>query len=97
MIHCLCKFIVQQLVKNEHLPNTYTEWAVYVLEKRFQGGIGFLGIWILGCYIASPLSVIALLLPLYLINSRSGGFHCSTFGKCFVFSLFSSSISLGRI
>lgn len=94
MIHHMCECLVQQFIHNGYLPIDYREWSIYVLEFYIQGIISFLFVFTLGVLIFSPSHILAFLLSLSLINSRSGGFHCSSFFRCLTLTTFTSIISL---
>lgn len=81
------------LIRHSLLPLEYKEWSLYVLESKAQCIIGLSAIILICTFIAAPIEIIALLFSLSLINSRSGGYHCSSFGRCFVLSLLTTTLS----
>lgn len=94
MIRCACARKVDLLVSKALMPATYGEWATYVLETRVQSLVGMLSIVILGSFIVLPWYVVAFLISFYLINTRSGGLHCSTYATCYFLTLLSTIGSL---
>lgn len=94
VIRCACAQIVDLLVSKELMPTTYREWAAYALETRVQSFVGILSIIILGSFIVLPWYVVAFLISFYLINTRSGGLHCSTYAACYFLTLLSTIGSL---
>lgn len=94
MIHRMCERLIQRFVHDGCLPIDYREWSIYVLEFHIQGIISFLFVFVLGCLMYSPSHTLAFLLSLSLINSRSGGFHCTSFFRCLTLTTFTSIVSL---
>ncbi len=94
MIHSLCVYVIDTFISHWMLPSDYKEWAIYVLEFRMQSILGCLCTFSVGCFFVPPMAVLAFLGSLYLINSRSGGYHCSSYWKCFVLSIGTTILSL---
>ena len=70
------------------------EWCVYVVERKVITVTFFVVIFLLGCLITQPWNVLMILLCISQIRKWSGGYHCTSIGRCF---LLSAVIVLGGI
>ena len=86
MVKRMAVLLTEMIISENMISEELKDWYTYSYIRIFATVISFMSILLLSVIFKSTLPSVLLLFFFYILRSRTGGFHCSDFWKCFILS-----------